>query len=719
MGFLTPMLLAGSALVAMPVILHLVMRRQPRQFVFPALRFVQARRQSNQRRMRLRHLLLLALRCALVAGFSFALARPTLKGSGLHGKEGAPLAVSLVIDNSLRMQYVLGNQTRLEQAVEMATWLVGKLPEESSVAVFDRGRSLGGFVTDARTAKSRLVSLTPTSHPQPLEDKVCEAIELVAQRTDCRQEVFLFSDLSTASLTETGLQQIAESLAEAEEVRIYLVDVGTDNPRNVSLGQLQISATVLTPGEPLRMEVDVQSIGPASETLAELFMQDASGGLREMVKRGQQLVPLVEYGSGEPDSARARFELAELPLGTHQGYVQLGDADPLSVDNRRYFTVEVRQPAKVLLAGETRKVTLFVREALSPSILQEHASTRFRCDSISFEELSNTPLDDYGAIGLLDPTQLPDAAWNQLADYADAGGGVGLFLGHNASPPQSLNEGAARRLLPGKLRRRSRDATYFRPTFFDHPALTGLRDYAEDIPWQIYPVLQFWEFGQLADNTHVIARFANNQPALLDRTSARGRVLTMATPFSDAMQPAGRDPWNLLPTGPEPWPFVALCNELFTFLTQDAEVRANFLAGETVDIRLDPRQQLSSFVIHQPDGEALRQTLPPGQDSILISTAEALGNYRLAAGGKSRTLDRGFSVNCREEASTLERVPIERITEALPADRVHIARSLDDVERYVDIGRSGRELFSWAIMFVAFVWGAEHVLSNRFYRESA
>ena len=43
MGFLTPALLAGAALIAVPVILHLVMRRQPRQLEFPALQFVRQR----------------------------------------------------------------------------------------------------------------------------------------------------------------------------------------------------------------------------------------------------------------------------------------------------------------------------------------------------------------------------------------------------------------------------------------------------------------------------------------------------------------------------------------------------------------------------------------------------------------------------------------------------------------------------------------------------
>ena len=66
---------------------------------------MKARREANRRRMQLRHWLLLAMRCLLIAAVAAALARPTLKGAGLRGKEGAPLAIAMVLDNS---QFSLG-----------------------------------------------------------------------------------------------------------------------------------------------------------------------------------------------------------------------------------------------------------------------------------------------------------------------------------------------------------------------------------------------------------------------------------------------------------------------------------------------------------------------------------------------------------------------------------------------------------------------------------
>ena len=711
MGFLTPALLAGAALIAVPILLHLVMRRQPRQLKFPALQFVRNRQEANRRKLNFRHLLLLALRCALIAGFAFALARPALKGSGLRGKAGAPLAVSLVLDNSLRMQYIHENQTRQEQATEMAQQLLSKLPEETEMAILDLSRSASGFVVDRGTAESRLRNLAPESKPRPLEDVVREAIELVADREDSRQEVFLFSDLNATAWNETAIASINETLAAAPDVRLYLVDVGVAETRNMALGPLELRQQTLRPGEPLRLDVPIEIAGLAEVTLAEaplieLFLSDSQG---KDVKRGQQIVEIDEAGLGQ-----ATFELGDLPLGTHQGYVQLSTSDPLEVDNRRFFSVEVRPPAEVLLLGKEPSDTLFLRESLSPSLVADQASVRFKCATNRFANGAKLALSDYAAVCLLDPPPLSEELWQALADYASEGGGVGLFLGERARA-NALNESAANQLLPGQLQRKSRYETYLRPKRLDHPALAALRPYAESIPWQAFPVFRYWEFKELAGDTYIVARFANAEPALLVRPVGQGRALTFATAISDPPNPRGREPWNLLPAGA--WPFVPLMNQLVGYLAQSDNASLTFEAGETVSLNLPPSQRVSSFVLYQPDGQSLRRTLPPGDDTIRISTTRNLGNYRVSSGGAAGELKRGFSVNISPDVSRLERVDPEALLDALPSEQVRLANTFEDVRRYVDIGRSGRELFPWLITLVALIWGGEHLLANRFYRE--
>src|SRR5262245_64981277 len=95
MAFVNLSLLAGGIFVAIPVVLHLIMRQRPKPMVFPALRFIQQRRIANQRRLQLRHWLLLALRCAAIGLLALALARPSVASGVLSSWIAAGLMTGL------------------------------------------------------------------------------------------------------------------------------------------------------------------------------------------------------------------------------------------------------------------------------------------------------------------------------------------------------------------------------------------------------------------------------------------------------------------------------------------------------------------------------------------------------------------------------------------------------------------------------------------------
>lgn len=61
-----------------PVILHLLLRAQPKKLVFPALRLIQNRKRQNTQKMRLKHFWLMLLRIAAIMVLVLALARPRI-----------------------------------------------------------------------------------------------------------------------------------------------------------------------------------------------------------------------------------------------------------------------------------------------------------------------------------------------------------------------------------------------------------------------------------------------------------------------------------------------------------------------------------------------------------------------------------------------------------------------------------------------------------------
>src|SRR5438094_1189109 len=97
-SFLHPLALLGLAAAAIPALLHLLQRRIPPELDFPPVRYLSAAERESARRLKLRHLLLMILRTALIAVIVLAAARPLiqLRGGGAH----QPTAVVIILDNS-------------------------------------------------------------------------------------------------------------------------------------------------------------------------------------------------------------------------------------------------------------------------------------------------------------------------------------------------------------------------------------------------------------------------------------------------------------------------------------------------------------------------------------------------------------------------------------------------------------------------------------------
>ena len=86
MSFIHPLALLGLAAAAIPALLHLLHRRIPPEMDFPPVRYLSAAERESARRLKLRHLLLLILRTALIVAIVLAAARPLvpLRGGGAH-----------------------------------------------------------------------------------------------------------------------------------------------------------------------------------------------------------------------------------------------------------------------------------------------------------------------------------------------------------------------------------------------------------------------------------------------------------------------------------------------------------------------------------------------------------------------------------------------------------------------------------------------------------
>src|SRR5476649_1029758 len=120
MNFLTPAFLAGLGALSIPILIHLINREKRVVVQFPSLMFLHKIPYRSIRRQKIRHLLLLLLRCLALALFVAAFARPWFQRSKLSGgASSGAREVVILIDRSYSMGY--GNRwtTALDKAREV------------------------------------------------------------------------------------------------------------------------------------------------------------------------------------------------------------------------------------------------------------------------------------------------------------------------------------------------------------------------------------------------------------------------------------------------------------------------------------------------------------------------------------------------------------------------------------------------------------------------
>ena len=199
-GFLNPVWLWALPAAALPLILHLVARRQPPTVAFPAVRYLQQVTRDHQRRLKLQHWLLLLVRTLMVLALILAAAGPTVARDGLASH--APAALVLILDNSPSSGAVSGGTPVLERLRSAARTVLDKAtPEDAVWLITADGPARRAPVERLRAATD---SLQPSEIRLDLGEALARAGDLLAN-ADRPGEVVVLSDLQRSALSAVSL----------------------------------------------------------------------------------------------------------------------------------------------------------------------------------------------------------------------------------------------------------------------------------------------------------------------------------------------------------------------------------------------------------------------------------------------------------------------------------------------------------------------------------
>ena len=666
LGFSSPWLLLGIVLIGLPVLLHLLRRRQHREEPFAANRFLAEAARKNSRRLRFQQWLLLAIRMLLLGLLAISLARPFLDSTDARQDQTTVTHHLLILDASLSMRFHDAEASRFDRGRELLEQLVrGSRVGDTFRLLTIRGARppivIGQAAGRQDDVLEELHQLAPTYETGDVVAALQATIGLLREiEHEGLRRVSIVSDFQqTAWQPESSVAsgRIRESLKQLDRLADLVVyDVAGSSAGNSAIIDLNTNEPVTVVGAPVRVQATLQHFGTAgpAEQLVELHVDGRQVGRRKVSLSPGQTLPV-------------NFSHRFISGGEHRIEVRLED-DGLVEDNRRFLAVPVRTRLAVLLvngryAGRPEDAaTYYVSTALQPG----HEGI-VEPVTVTERDLVREDLDRYDCVVLCDVAQLDPVETGKLQRFVSGGGGLVIGLGDRVqlNAWNRLAQSGSTPLLPARLEtavrasESKRGAFLFDPQGYGHPLLEEFRG-VEGNGLETTLTLHYVRSRPLS-GSRVALGFDSGDPALITSVVGHGRVVLLTTSLDSR--------WTTWPVlSPS---YLPMIHELVLFATSGRWSQRRGLVGDAIQKILP--SELGAPSAEAIDPSSVRHQLNPrvttenpGVTNVQFSETLQPGHYRLVLGRPVEATEL-YAVNVDTFESNLEVVPTGDLSHGLLA----------------------------------------------------
>ncbi|MCG6989442.1 MAG: BatA domain-containing protein [Gemmatimonadetes bacterium] len=576
--FLVPLFLLGLAGIVIPVVLHLTRRRRRNVVLFPSLVFLRKVPFQEQSRRRVEHWLLLALRALALGLLAVAFARPLFQNGSVAAAGGSgPREVVVLLDQS----YSMGVGDAFARAVAAAGHVFDGLGplDRASLVTFSRGaRVLVRSTTDPTRLRSALDTVRVGSGVTRFGPALKVAETILEESRLPSGDVVLISDFQKNGWTGN------EDVHLPAGAKLTPVDVAGTLDENVQVADVTLARQALSGRERVTPTARIVRQGGRGPRQVPVTLELEGQTVQT------RTVPVPADGA-----ASVTFAPFTLSLPHTRGAVSVPD-DGLAADDARYFVASPGSaiPVSVLEGSRTgRNASLYLREALDISPDDRFTVRVRRSDEVRGEDLSGA------AVLVLNDTRLDGASAQRVSRFVEAGGGVLVVLGQEASWPASAAD-----ILPGTVGgvQDPAEGQGGRLGFLDHDSPifeVFARPRSGD-----FTAARFFRARafQPADSARVLARYDDGTPALVEGYRGKGTVLVWTSTLDQF--------WNDLALQPVFLPFV---QRMLEYLSGRGQVVPWLTAGQVLNLA-DPKA-LESAGLSSPKEAGLE----PGVVPIVLS----------------------------------------------------------------------------------------------------
>ena len=588
MGFLAPWFLGGIALLGVPVFVHLLRRHVTIPRPVGSLMFFERGIQSSTRHRRLKHLLLFALRCALIALIILAFANPFVRR--VAANPGGKLLV-IVLDNSFSMRA----GTRFADAKQQALARLAARPQSQPAQIIALGGKLQLLTqptTDGDRLRAALESVQPSDGHASFGE-LGHAIRALAETVRAPIDVNLYSDMQRTAMPANFADLV---LPASAAMTLHAVASGS-TPANWTVESVDAPVELSDPKDPRTSRVRVVVAGfstPAATKTVSLAVNGKVTATRR-----------VEI----PANGRATVEFAPLDVayGFNRCEVRIESGDALAADDASVFSVRRSDPERVLFvhASDDARSAVYFGAALKAG-----TNSSFLLQSVREEESTDLDPSRFSFVVLSDTPALPAIFEHALAQYVQKGGNVFVALGTHEGRRAHIPVWDAE-VTDVHNYARSAEAATVGQVDFTHPALLNQQPGRDNGGWAETKV--FYAAATDAGGAQVVARLNDGAPFVLDKQMGQGHVLLLASGLENLT--------NDLPLHPV---FVAFIDRVARYLSGSERRGGSRLVDSYVQLHAPAgSQDQGSVEVIGPDGRRL----------LSLSEARAAQTLRLENAG--------------------------------------------------------------------------------------
>jgi hypothetical protein len=505
MQFIYPSFLWAATLLAIPILIHLFNFQRAKKVYFTNIAFLKEIKSVSSAQNKLRHLLVLLMRCLAILALVLAFAQPYLPAPQAVSNTVNSNYVSIYADNSFSMQAEKGNKKLLDATAQYGEQIVKLFPKNTVFQVLTNGfEGNMNYFADAKKAEENLRRLDFSATNRQLKNVYERQQNAFFSHTSSKSNyIFWISDFQKNMFDKFDTQTIDSTNI------FYLVPQQADQNTNLYVDSVWLENPFIKISENNTLFVKINCVGKngVAERTAKLFIDG------KQVSNGT-----INLEAGSSSTIKMNFAVQE--SGAKNCKISLEDS-PILFDNDYFFTLEAAPMIKIvhISAGQDKFIeNVYGQEAF------------FKLQSFNTNSIDYNALQTADLIILQDLPMIDNALFAALQKFSLAGKNLVVF------PSQNFDQDNYTALLGVLAQKVGNEKLELLPPDTQNPFFAGVFE-------KITPNINM-PFGlqtlQINGGGQNLLKFKNGNPYLKLLTNGKSKTFAFASPLNQNFSDLGK-----------------------------------------------------------------------------------------------------------------------------------------------------------------------------------